>query len=153
MWVVDLTYQLAEVIDLAEQLRIMRESDNRATVGFDEDDETLTITLDVESTSPGAALAAALEIISHTRLPGGELVDTSATTYERSVELARRNITLDLIGYAEAAPILGITRQGVRYLAEHDKSFPEPVGRPAIGPVYMRSHIEAYSELRSKQGD
>lgn len=63
-------------------------------------------------------------------------------------ELLGRKISLDLIGYAEAAPILGVTRQGVRYLAENDRQFPKPVSRPLIGPVYLRSHIEAYQKLR-----
>lgn len=50
----------------------------------------------------------------------------------------------DLVGPAEAAEILGVTRPRVWQLDKQTARFPEPVARAAAGSVWARADVEAY---------
>lgn len=56
---------------------------------------------------------------------------------------------LDLVGLAEIASILGVSKQRVQELAANDELFPPPVGRVSGGTVYMKSMIDAFAAHRS----
>lgn len=51
---------------------------------------------------------------------------------------------LDLVGVAEIADMLGVTRTRVTQLAK-TYGFPEPVARLAAGPVWQRRDIEEWA--------
>jgi hypothetical protein len=54
----------------------------------------------------------------------------------------------DIIGVAEAADVLGVSKQRVSQLQIEDADFPTPVGYPRSGPVWLRTVIEDYREVR-----
>ena len=49
----------------------------------------------------------------------------------------------DLVGAAEAALVLGVSRQRVGQLVER-RDFPSPIARLSAGPVWTRASIEAF---------
>ena len=57
---------------------------------------------------------------------------------------------LDLVGVAEAAVILEVSKQRVIQLAARS-TFPAPVARLAAGPVWHRSEVESYHRNRSRR--
>lgn len=50
----------------------------------------------------------------------------------------------DLVGVAEVADMLGVTRTRVSQLASVS-GFPEPVARLAAGPVWARDDVERWA--------
>lgn len=54
-------------------------------------------------------------------------------------------MTLDLVGVAEVADMLGVTRTRVSQLASVP-GFPAPVARLAAGPVWDRKDVEAWAK-------
>jgi hypothetical protein len=51
----------------------------------------------------------------------------------------------DLVGAAEAAHLLGVSRQRVGQLAER-ADFPAPIARLSAGPVWTRASIELFNQ-------
>lgn len=77
-------------------------------------------------------------------LPSYPLVRLEIVTDEdRERELSRTNLP-DLVGVAETADILGVSRQRVSALAAGNAAFPRPVMRLAAGPVWLRPAIEQF---------
>lgn len=56
----------------------------------------------------------------------------------------------DLVGAAEAAVLLRVSRQRVGQLAERP-DFPAPIARLSAGPVWTRSSIEAFDQSWSRK--
>lgn len=56
---------------------------------------------------------------------------------------------LDLVGLADIAAILGVSKQRVQELAATDRLFPPPIGRFSGGKLYLRSMIEAFGAHRT----
>lgn len=56
----------------------------------------------------------------------------------------------DLVGAAEAALVLGVSRQRVGQLAERS-DFPVPIARLSAGPVWTRASIEAFDKSWSRK--
>jgi hypothetical protein len=56
---------------------------------------------------------------------------------------------LDLVGLAEVASMLGVSKQRVQELAANDELFPPPVARVSGGTLYMKSMIDAFAALRT----
>ncbi len=54
-------------------------------------------------------------------------------------------MTHHLVGVAEIARMLGVSRQRVSQLAETEQ-FPEPTVRLSAGPVWKREDIEQWAE-------
>ncbi len=52
---------------------------------------------------------------------------------------------VDLVGAAEVARLLGVTRQRVNALARTHKSFPEPAATIAAGRIWLREDIEEWA--------
>lgn len=53
-------------------------------------------------------------------------------------------MTLDLVGVAEVAALLGVSRQRVSQLAASE-SFPAPEAQLAAGPVWLRAAVEQWA--------
>jgi hypothetical protein len=56
----------------------------------------------------------------------------------------------DLVGAAEAAILLGVSRQRVGQLAERP-DFPAPIARLSAGPVWTHTSIEAFNQSWSRK--
>lgn len=52
---------------------------------------------------------------------------------------------VDLVGAAEVARLLGVTRQRVDALARTHASFPEPAATIAAGRIWLRQDIEEWA--------
>lgn len=55
-----------------------------------------------------------------------------------------RDVALDLVGVAEIAEMLGVSRQRVHQIARDDGAFPGPVAKLSAGNVWLRSDIERW---------
>jgi hypothetical protein len=79
-------------------------------------------------------------------LPEWPLVQLTATRQDvLSEELARPNYP-DLVSGPEAAEVLGVSRQRLHELAARHRGFPEPLYRLRVGPLWVRSAIEAFAQ-------
>lgn len=65
----------------------------------------------------------------------------TAEDHEREIS---RPHPMSLVGNAEIARILNVSRQRVDQLARENEAFPDPVARLAAGPVYTRGSIDAF---------
>ena len=69
-------------------------------------------------------------------------------------ELERRNAELvipDLVGIAEIADMLGVSRARAKQLTDRD-GFPPAVARLKAGPVYVREQVEAFERRWDRRG-
>lgn len=57
----------------------------------------------------------------------------------------------ELVGLAEIAAILGVSKQRVRELAAQDDTFPQPVAELIGGAIYVKSMIEEYKRQSTRQ--
>lgn len=106
-----------------------------------------TLTLEADREGLGV-LQAAHELFSRAArqvgLPAFPLVRLEIVTdQEREAELSRSPLPA-LVGVAETAAILGVSRQRVSALAAGNTRFPRPVMRLAAGPVWLRPAIEQF---------
>lgn len=53
---------------------------------------------------------------------------------------------LDLVGVAEIAELLGVTRQYVHKLIRQSDEFPPPVATLSAGLIWMREDVAAWAE-------
>jgi hypothetical protein len=56
---------------------------------------------------------------------------------------------LELVGLAEIASTLGVSKQRVQELAANDQLFPPPVAKVSGGTPYMKSMIDAFQSSQS----
>ncbi|MEX0665557.1 MAG: DNA-binding protein [Acidimicrobiia bacterium] len=53
---------------------------------------------------------------------------------------------LELVGVAEIADLLGVTRQRVHQLMTEQANFPEPVADLAAGKIWLKEDVVAWAE-------
>ena len=53
---------------------------------------------------------------------------------------------LDLVGAAEIAEMLGVSRQRVHQIVAADETFPEPAAVLTAGKIWLRDQIEVWIE-------
>lgn len=58
---------------------------------------------------------------------------------------------MDLVGVAEIAELLGVSRQQVHRLSVQE-GFPEPVARLSAGTIWRRRDIERWAKTRRRPG-
>ena len=56
-----------------------------------------------------------------------------------------RGVSLDLVGVAEVAAMLGLTTQRIDQLARRDPDFPTPVAELAAGRIWSRAEIVTWA--------
>ena len=76
----------------------------------------------------------------------GEPVEVRVLPDAEHVGELERPDELDLVGLAEVAQILDVSRQRAAKVAETHADFPAPVARPAMGPVYTRDSVTAFAQ-------
>jgi hypothetical protein len=110
----------------------------------------VSVILTVDADSASSAIERALTIWHPALVARGfsmarvTVVGVRAATYaEVDVEMARPTIP-ELVGANEAGQILGVTRQRIHQLATNHPTFPTPVVRVAMGPLWTRASVEAW---------
>jgi hypothetical protein len=108
-----------------------------------------TVTVDVEADGP---LAAANDVARFALAELGadlraQLVDLRVTTPERFEAEALRPDFPPLASAADAAEILGVSRQRVHQLAASNTRFPAPVARVGTGPLWTVPAIEHFADV------
>lgn len=108
-----------------------------------------TVTIDVEADSPLAAASdgarfALTELGADLR---AQVVDLRVTTPERFEAEALRPDFPPLASAADAAEILGVSRQRVHQLAASNTRFPAPVARVGTGPLWAVPAIEHFASV------
>jgi FtsZ-interacting cell division protein YlmF len=58
---------------------------------------------------------------------------------------------LDVVGVAEIAQLLGVSRQRVHELLRTDPAFPEPAAELAAGRIWQRPDVERWMAARARQ--
>lgn len=64
--------------------------------------------------------------------------------------MRRVNVEL-LVGSAEVAEIVGLTKSSINYLARTDPTFPEPVHHVRATPLWLAPEIENWKLTRKKR--
>lgn len=117
---------------------------------------TMSATVTVDAGTLRQAIAAALRAVDDAgaslgqpiHATGLEILDTE--THDRRSE---RPAIPPLVGYAEIAEVLGVSRQRARFIAEHRPDFPPAVVETAsTGPLRLRTQVEAYAARRRPTG-
>jgi FtsZ-interacting cell division protein YlmF len=65
---------------------------------------------------------------------------------------ANTSVVLDVVGVAEIAQLLGVSRQRVHELMRTDPAFPEPAAELSAGRIWQRSDVEQWMAARSRHG-
>lgn len=102
----------------------------------------------IDADDPLAAATAAARLVSDAaaaaKLPAWPLRRVEAVAGEvLDAELARPNYP-ELVSGAEAAAMLGVTRQRVHQLHRDHPDFPAPLYQLKVGPLWQRQAIEAF---------
>jgi hypothetical protein len=131
-----------------------------ATVTVDADRDRVDLAFDIDASglrqATDDALRTARSAVTGVALPWSPTAVTVQNDDDFAAELGRPRIP-DLVGYADIADILGVSRQRARELAGAVEGiaaapdFPPAVARPSSGPLHVRSHIEAYAARRKRK--
>lgn len=151
-WSIWLKYLLPtsyRTLSAASKLGILESLNNRcAVIGIEDEQLTMTFNLDAPDAASASNLALTLgnEALEAGRILSAELVGVELLTHE---ERDKANQQLpNVLGVAEIADRLGITRQRVTQLAKSQK-FPQPATRLAMGPIWLAADLEPIVEERS----
>lgn len=108
-------------------------------------------TLTVEAPDPARAGSYALDELLHAageaKMPTGEVAALEVLTAAEADRRLDEPSFPELVGAAEAAEILGVSRQRVHQLHTENPRFPEPVVELRLGPLWLKASIDAF--LRS----
>ncbi|MGZ4314197.1 MAG: DNA-binding protein [Gaiellaceae bacterium] len=61
-------------------------------------------------------------------------------------------MAVDLVGVAEIAKMLGITRQRVNAIVQTHTDFPVPVAELSAGRIWLRKDVEAWAHRTGRMG-
>lgn len=138
------------LLDLAEAL-----DEHHAAISASTDNTRVSITISIDDdtdnlTGAGRGAIAEAETLvakalADTGFSGGTVARIDAMTYaEQDRDLATPNFP-ELVGIAEVAQILGVTRQRASQL-QTKTTFPAPVAVLKAGPVWTRPSLNAFAE-------
>lgn len=108
-------------------------------------DDALVITVNVEAGSLRQAIAAALQHVE--AATSTKAVGIEALTHDEIERRLTEPVIPDLVGYAEIAGMLGVSRARARQLAELE-GFPPAVVTTATGPLRVRAAVEEWAKTR-----
>jgi len=60
-------------------------------------------------------------------------------------------VKLDLVGVAEIAEMLGVSRQRVHQIVKADPTFPEPVADLSAGKIWARADVGEWIEAAGRR--
>ncbi|HEV3231792.1 MAG TPA: hypothetical protein VG245_06030 [Candidatus Dormibacteraeota bacterium] len=100
-------------------------------------------------TALAAATTAVGLVAAHTPAEADAVGLVVETVDDLEQRLSRSNAP-DLVGVAELATLLGVSRQRVSQLGDSN-AFPRPVAQLAAGPVWLRQHVGRFVETWNRQ--
>lgn len=107
--------------------------------------DRLTTTITVKARGIVDALQKASELVAR-RAPG-DVVDAEVATVDEHDRREEANtVRAELVGLAEIAELLGITRQRVSEMHRDRKDFPMPVARLRSGPVWRKADLSTFAD-------
>lgn len=119
-----------------------------ATIANRADGPGFTLTIGLDETDPIAAARTAAQFI-RTRLgeTSERVIDLRVCTPDQFETEALRPDFPPLASAADAAEILGVSRQRVHQLAASNTRFPAPVARVGTGPLWTVPAIEHFARI------
>jgi predicted DNA-binding transcriptional regulator AlpA len=60
-------------------------------------------------------------------------------------------VALDLVGVAEIAEMLGVTRQRVNAIVQSHSDFPKPVAELSAGRIWLRKDVETWARQTGRR--
>ncbi len=120
-----------------------------ATIANRADGPGFTLTIELDETDTIAAARTAAQFI-RTRLgkaAAGQVTDLRVCTPEQIETEALRPDFPPLASAADAAEILGVSRQRIHQLAASNTRFPAPVARVGTGPLWTVPAIEHFARI------
>ncbi|MGH3941819.1 MAG: hypothetical protein ACRDTG_24960 [Pseudonocardiaceae bacterium] len=108
-----------------------------------------TVTVDVMAADPLTAAQDGLRLVLDELNPEvpAAVVDLRVTTPDQYEAETLRPDFPELVSAADAAEILGVSRQRIHQLAASNTHFPAPIARVATGPLWTVPAIEHFAEV------
>ena len=150
-WIVDL--EIAHELDQERAARIVEDVLEHlapySPVGA-VDPQSLSVQMSVEAETIEKAVAVARRLFTSALRKSGfvgpvVIVMAGAQTEDKLIKSLRESNVPDIVGVAEVANILSVSRQRVSELARSGR-FPHPVTTLAAGPIWYRAAIARYVE-------
>jgi hypothetical protein len=149
-WTAEVTIETPDPLDEPALVALGVAAEKRdASVANRAEGPGYTVIVDVEADGPLAAAEDAIrfardQLSAHL---AGRVVDLRVTTPEQFGAEALRPDFPPLASAADAAEILGVSRQRVHQLAASNTRFPTPVARVATGPLWAVPAIEHFNRI------
>lgn len=106
-----------------------------------------SVQLAVEADNPGKAVAFATHLLAHAvrklSLPRWPIVHIQVQRWDRFEAELGRPVLPEMLGAAEAAELLGVSKQRLTQLRKSGR-FPNPMIELAAGPVWDRAAVERF---------
>lgn len=119
-----------------------------AAMGISSDYTSAHVTMTIRAADPISAAKKALNVIGNVQaIEKVSVEDVRVVTPERFDAENAKPIFPPVVGYAEIAQMIGVSRQRARQLSNTPK-FPHPVIETAQGPLYNQRAIELWAETR-----
>jgi hypothetical protein len=113
----------------------------------------VTVTLYLPGPDPGDAIESGLKMlagIGPEAMFGGPLIAVEAIAEAEQERRASQPTLPELVGASEVGEMLGVSRQRVHQLREHD-AFPAPLVEVAMGPLWDARAVEAFARAWSRR--
>lgn len=118
-------------------------------MGADASGGVYSLRICVDADTPQKALAEATRIWKTTArsagLPLWEASEVEVIDFEQMVEALSRPLNPELVGIAEVAEVLGVSKQRANQLVKGAR-FPQPVANLAAGPVWTKPAVLRFNE-------
>ncbi|MBP2704419.1 hypothetical protein JOL79_11400 [Microbispora sp. RL4-1S] len=117
-----------------------------STITDDEMTRSVIIAFDVEARTPREAAARASKALTDAaRQALGDVLPFLGIRAGRG-DTAPKPAMPELLGYAEIATVLQVSRQRARELAETHPDFPPPVSRLSMGPIFTLESVMDFAK-------
>lgn len=129
-------------------------SDNGAAVAGQESHLSVVLTIEAETVFDAgqSGYDLVLEAVEEAGVEVEATLGVEAITAEEADRRLAEPAIPALVAAADAADLLGVSRQRIHQLRGEDVGFPEPVDELKQGPLWTRASIEAFGRDRKPRG-
>jgi hypothetical protein len=127
----------------AEHLRLLHPA-----LTMHQDGSGGSVAVYIDATSATDAVELAIHATSDL-LAGRTITGIEAQTEEAFLAALQQPTIPDVVGYAEIAEMIGVSRQRIRQLANYDTHFPQPIIETAQGPLIPKAAAEHWARTRN----
>ncbi|HEY6747047.1 MAG TPA: hypothetical protein VI357_15170 [Mycobacteriales bacterium] len=153
-WSVTFTYDAApDEATLQTVETALDESSTDVSVAALPREHRVTVTLYLPGPDPADAIESGRKLLSGINpeaVLGGPLIAVEAIAEAEQERRAAQPTLPELVGASEVGQMLGVSRQRVHQLREHD-TFPAPLVEVAMGPLWDARAIEAFARAWSRR--